>query len=167
MAAKGALAGQLVFRVTQNWGGESDVEEGVRHARDVVEEGGEDDPTALAWAGHALTFLGRDYGAGFAATERARLLAPSSGQVLFAGAWNRIYAGDWRTAVEWTERAIRLSPVDPSMFHFMTALGAAHFLGEQCEGSVLCCRRAINGRPTYLVAHRWLVAGLAQLGRVE
>lgn len=166
-AAKGALAGLAVIGWTQGWACPEEVEEAVRCAREVVEEGGEDDPTALAWAAHALTFLGRDYEGGLAASERALMLAPNSGAALFLGGWNRLYVGDWRTAVAWIERAMRLSPVDPAMFYFAATLGAAHFVGEEYEATVAWVRRAIRDRPNYLVAHRLLAASLAQLGRVE
>jgi adenylate cyclase len=126
-----------------------------------------DDPTALAWAAHALAFLGRDYEGGLAASNRAVRLAPNSGPVLYLGAWSRLYVGDWRTAVAWTERAIRLSPVDPGMSYFTAALGAAYFVGERYEEAVEWARRAIHDHPGYLVALRLLAVGLARLGRLE
>jgi TolB-like protein/DNA-binding winged helix-turn-helix (wHTH) protein len=167
-AAKGALAGQFVLRVTQGWAAEGEREEGVRHAREVVEgRGGAEDPSVLAWAAHALAFLGRDYEGGLAASNRAVRLAPNSGLVLYLGGWNRLYVGDWRTAVAWIERAVRLSPVDPGMSYFTAALGAAQFVGEQYEEALEWLRRAIHDHPGYLVAHRLLAAGLAQLDRLE
>jgi adenylate cyclase len=167
-AAKGALAGQFVLRVTQGWAAEGDAEEGVRYAREVVEgRGGAEDPSVLAWAGHALAFLGRDYEGGLAASNRAVRLAPNSGLVLYLGGWSHLYIGDWRTAVAWIERAIRLSPVDPSMSYFTAALGAAHFVGEQYEEAVEWLRHAIRDHSGYLVAHRLLAASLTQLGRLE
>jgi TolB-like protein len=166
-AAKGALAGQVVLRVTQGWAEEGDIEEAARLARELTEAGAVDDPTALAWAAHAITFLGRDYEGGLAASNRARRLAPNSGPVLYLGAWSHLYLGDWQTAVAWTERAMRLSPVDPGMAYFTAALGAAHFVGERYEEAAAWVRCAIHDHPGYLVAHRLLAASLAQLGRLE
>jgi hypothetical protein len=60
-AAKGNLAGLICVRVTQGWAEAGEAAEALRCAREVAEAGGEDDPTALAWAAHALTYLGRDY----------------------------------------------------------------------------------------------------------
>ena len=102
-----------------------------------------------------------------ASADRALRLAPNSGQVLFLGAWNQLYMDDGRTAVAQTERARRLSPVDPAMFLFTAAFGAAHFAGEQYEDAAACMRQAIRDRPGYLVAHRLLTASLARLGRPE
>jgi adenylate cyclase len=166
-AAKGGFAGQLVLRVTQGWAMATEVEEGVQFARDLVREGGADDPTALAWAAHALTFLGRDYEAGAAAADRAVVLAPNSGFCLYLGAWNRLYVGDWQTAVTWAERAMRLSPVDPGMAYFTTCLGAACFVGERYQEAAAWVRQAINQNRDYLVPYRLLATSLALLGRVE
>ena len=167
VAAKGALAGVVAFRFTQTWATQDEVDEAVRLAREVAESGGEDDPSALAWAGHALAFLARDRDAGVAATDRALALAPNSALVLFLGGWNRLYVDDWRTASAQMERAMRLSPVDPAKFYYAAALGAAHFVGEQYEEAVEWERRALRDRPTYLVAHRLLAASLVHLGDPE
>jgi len=166
-ATKAALAGLIVIRFAQRWAAEEDVAEAVRCAREVTEAGGAEDPTALAWAGFALARLAGDHQAGLAAADRALLLAPNSTLVLFYGGWTRIYAGDWQGAIERIERAMRLSPVDPLMFHFIGALGAAHFMGGQYEEAVDCARRAIRARPTYLAAHLGLAASLVRLGRME
>jgi adenylate cyclase len=139
----------------------------VRLAREVAESGGEDDPSALAWAGHALAFLARDRDAGLAAGDRALALAPNSALVLFLGGWNRLYVDDWRTASAQMERAMRLSPVDPAKFYYAAALGAARFVGERYEEAVEWERRALHDRPTYLVAHRLLAASLVHLGHPE
>ena len=167
VAAKGALAGVVAFRFTQNWATQDDIDEAVRCARDVVESGGEGDPSALAWSAHALAFLARDREAGVAAADRALALAPNSAIVLFLGGWNRLYVDDWRTASAQMERAMRLSPVDPAKFYYAAALGAAHFVGERYEEAAEWERRALRDRPTYLVAHRLLAASLVQLGRPE
>jgi TolB-like protein len=167
VAAKGAFAGHVVLRAAQGWAAPEEIREAVRCAREVVEGGGADDPTALAWAGHALAFLGKDYGTGLAAADRALLLAPNSGQILFVSAWTHVYVDDWQTAVARIERAMRLSPVDPATFLFVTALGAAHFVGRHYEIAVEWLRRAIGDRPGFLQAHRLLAASLALLDRLE
>lgn len=167
-AAKGALAGQVVLRVTQGWAGvpgSPEVAEALRCARDLAGKEWVEDPTALAWAGHALTFLGRDYQAGLATTDRAVRHAPNSGTVLFLSGWNHLYVEDWQTTIAQVERVMRLSPVDPSMFYFTATLGAACFVGEQYEACEDWQHRTLREHPGYLVAHRLLAASLARLGR--
>lgn len=166
-AAKGALAGQMVLRVTQGWAGPEEAAEALHAARELAAEEHVDDPTALAWAGHALTFLGREYETGLAASDRALRHAPNSGTALFLGGWNRLYVGDWRTAVAQIERAMRLSPIDPCMFYFTATLGAAYFVGEDYDATVTWERRTLHDHPTYLVAHRLLAASLAWLGATD
>jgi adenylate cyclase len=87
--------------------------------------------------------------------------------VLYLSGWNRLDVGDWETASARIERAMRLSPVDPGMFSFTTALATAQFVGERSEESVAWSRRAINQRPRYLVAQPLLAAGLVQAGRED
>ena len=165
-AAKGALAGATVIRVVQGWP-EPDIAQAIRYAHEVVEAGHVDDPTALAWSAHALTFLGRDYGAGVAAATRALRLAPNAAQVLSLSGWNRIYVGDWEIAVAQITRAVQLSPLDPVLFFYFTALSAAYFAGARYEDAVAWARRAVSERPTYLLAHRLLAANLALLGQLD
>jgi TolB-like protein len=163
-APKGTLAGLHTLRFTHGWASQSDVEEAIRLAREVVDGGGEDAPGALAWAGHGLAFFAKDYESGNAAVERALLLAPNSALVLRVAGWLRVYVGDAPTAVAHLERAMRLSPVDPAKFFAITVLGYAKFQLHRYAEAAELARRALAARPTFLPAHRILVASLAQLG---
>ncbi len=162
-AAKGTLAGLHTLRFTHGWADQGDVQEAIRLARDVVDGAGEDAPSALAWAGHALAFFARDYETGAAAVERALLLAPNSAVVLLLAGWSRLHAGDGAGAAAHLERAMRLSPVDPAKFYVITALGYANFLLRRYSEAADMARRALGDRPAFLPAHRLLVASLAQL----
>lgn len=166
-AAKGALAGLNTVRFAQAWTEEGDLVEAVRCAREVVEGGGEDDPSALAWAGHALAYLARDYDAGLAAADRALALAPNSALVLLTSGWLRAYVTESETAIPYIERAMRLSPVDPAMFYFSTALSLACFVGGRYAEAADWARRAVRERPGYLAGQRLLTTSLARLGRHE
>ena len=164
VAAKGVLAGLQTLRITQGWAEAGDREEAARCAREVVEGGGEDDPSALAWAGHALALFARDYQVGSAAVERALRLAPNSALVLLLGGWSRLHASDGPGAAERLEKAMRLSPLDPAMFLVTTALGFARYLSGQYAEAAAWGRRATADRPGFLPAHRLLLASLAQSG---
>jgi adenylate cyclase len=136
-------------------------------ARRLAERGTSDNPSALAWAGYALSFLGREYEAGLAAAERALALAPNSAQVLFLAGFCLVYAGEWRRAIVNLDRALRLSPMDPLISIFHVALGGAYFTGGQYEQAAACAAPAVHSRRDYLVARRLLAASLAWLGRIE
>lgn len=166
VAAKGTLAGLHIVRFTQGWAEPGDLEEALRFAHEVAEGDG-DDPGALAWAAHAITYLGRQYEAGLAASDRALLQAPNSAMVLMLSGWNSLYAGEWQAAIARLGRAMQLSPVDPGTFYFAAALGAAYFHGECYETAVTWSRRALRDRPAYLVAHRILASSLAHLDRTD
>ena len=168
-AAKGALAGQLVLRVTQGWAGEGDVEEGARCAREVVDAGGADDPTG-ARLGGARARLPRPGAtkAGWRPPTGPCGSRPNSGVALYLGAWSRLYVGDWRTAVAWDRARGAAQP-----------RGSEHVLLRRRPRGGLCSwasatrrrwsgrRRAAHDRPEYLVAHRLLAASLALLGRLD
>ena len=166
-AAKGALAELAVIRASQGWAEEGEGEEAVHLAREIAQAGGREDPSTLAAAGYALSYLGRDYAAGLAAGERAVLRAPNSASVLFLSGWTRIYAEEWQGAILQIGKAMRLSPIDPSTCYFFTALSGAHFVGQAYEEASTWARRAIRERPSLLSGHRLLTASLARLGRAE
>jgi TolB-like protein len=127
VAARGLVAGLHCIRFAQGWAEERDLAEGVRCAREVVGGDG-DDPTALAWAAHALAYLAQDYDAGLAAADRALALAPNAAHVLLANGLIRSYVADADTAIPSLERAMRLSPMDPAMPYITSGLSLACFV---------------------------------------
>lgn len=167
VAAKGALAGLHTIRFSQGWAEPGALAEAARLAREVAEHGGEDDPSALAWAAHALAYLARDYDAGLAAAERALALAPNSAQVLFVSGSIRVYVGDAETGIPRLERAVRLSPIDPARFYLTGALSLGSLVAKRHAEGVEWGRRAVRDRPTYLPGNRMLIANLALAGRLE
>jgi tetratricopeptide (TPR) repeat protein len=107
---------------------------------------------------------GNDAAASIRPTERPSGIDSSP---LRAVRWLRAYVGDAEPAIALVERAMRLSPVDPAMFYFTTAIGLAHFVAGRYADAAERATRAIHDRPTYLAAHRLLVTSLAQLGRLD
>ena len=87
--------------------------------------------------------------------------------MLLNAGWIRAYVGDSRAAVALLERAMRLSPVDPAMFLFATALGLAHYTGGRHEEAAEWAGRALRDRPAYLAARRLLATSLAELGLLD
>jgi tetratricopeptide (TPR) repeat protein len=91
-------------------------------------------------------------------------LAPNAALVLLLHNWNRLYAGDWRTALVEVERAMRLSPVDPAIFYFTIVMCGAQFVAGHHAEAADWARRTLRLRPGYLIAHRLLAASLVGLG---
>ena len=87
-----------------------------------------DDPTALAYAGHSVAYMGRMHQRGLHALDRALALNPHSLPALCSSGWVRIYANDAATAIGHFERAIRLNPLAPQHSYLLTGLGWAQLM---------------------------------------
>jgi len=73
---------------------------------------GRDDATALALGAFAVAMVEHDRVTAFEAFERAVALSPSSSLALFFGSVALAYGGEAERAIEWAERALRISPLD-------------------------------------------------------
>ena len=91
---------------------ESNRASATRHARAAVTHG-RDDAAALAMGAFAIGLAEHDRVAAGETFERALALSPSSALTLFLGAVMLAYAGEAERAIDWAERALRLSPRDP------------------------------------------------------
>jgi tetratricopeptide (TPR) repeat protein len=101
------------------------------------------------------------------AFERAITLSPSSAFTLFAGSASLAYAGEAERAIEWAERALRISPNDRLNYFAYHALALAHFLRARYTDAAGAARRSVNSNPGFSVSHSLLVAPLVRLGSLE
>lgn len=138
----------------------------IRHAHAAIAHG-LDDATALALGGFVISLIEHDRVLGFDALERALALSPSSSFTLSLGASALAYAGEAERAMEWTERALRISPFDQFNTLSYNALAVAHFLRGHYQESANAARRCLQLRPSLSVPHSLLAAALVQLGRLE
>ena len=77
------------------------------------------------------------------------------------------YRGESEEAIASVEKGIRLSPSDPRLFIWLTGLAAAHYqLGHYSE-AVEIGRRSWTLNRNHITSLTYVVAGLAQLGRIE
>jgi len=144
---------------------EADALKGTDFARRALEVAG-DDPGVLANVAYALAYLGEDIDAMMALTDRAVALNPS-----FARGWHlsgtlRLFAGQFDTAIEHNEAALRLSPrarVGASLL----VIGAAHFHSRRFEEAAPKLLLAIQGDPSYPLAQSYLAACYAHMGRLD
>jgi adenylate cyclase len=77
------------------------------------------------------------------------------------------YAGESEEAIAEANRAIRLSPRDPELFHFFLAIATAHFVAGRFDEAVEWSNRIIQEEPGVPAGHRLLAASYGQLGRTE
>ena len=138
----------------------------IRHARAAVANG-RDDASALALGGFVIAVIEHDRITAFDAFERALALSPSSSFTLCFGAVALAYAGESERALEWAQRALRISPFDRLNYAAYHALAAANFLRGRYEDAANAARRAVQSIPGMSVPYCHLAAALAKLGRLD
>ena len=72
-----------------------------------------------------------------------------------------------RAAIDWGERAMRLSPLDAMNCIPQGIIGLGNFLLGRDEEAVAAGRRAVEMNPGFSILHGWLAAPLARLGRLD
>jgi adenylate cyclase len=78
-----------------------------------------------------------------------------------------LYAGRPEEAIEQAEKGIRLSPTDPRLFIWLPALAGAHYQLRHYQEAVEAGRRSWSLNRNWPHGLRYVVAGLAQLGKIE
>jgi adenylate cyclase len=154
-------------RIVYNWTDDIDAasKAALSHAEKAAELSG-DDPLVLAVLGAVHTIL-RNYGTARIMLERAVALDPNA-----AWAWSRLgwvenYSDHPERAIEYFQRALRLSPLDPMNFNNYVGMGSAHEIAERYDEAVTLYRRGLQERPHALWILRNLVSSLVGAGRVE
>ena len=78
-----------------------------------------------------------------------------------------LYQGRLTEAIELAEKGIRLSPSDPRLFIWLPALAGAYYRLREYEKAVEIGRRSWTLNRDWPAGLRYVVAGLAELGRIE
>jgi adenylate cyclase len=145
---------------------EADKAAALEHARAALETGA-DDAETLAVAGFAIGLVAHDYETAMNAIEQALQINGTSVEALRLGAVILGHAGRGEQAVEYAQRALRLSPLDPSIVHSYNALGIAHCPAGNWEGVASACGKAIQVNPRFSLPLVLQAAALSMLGRIE
>ena len=138
----------------------------VRHAQVAITHG-QDDALALTLAGFSVGMEGHDRAAAFAAFEAAVAVSPSSALTYILGSVILAFAEESERAIDWAERGLRLSPLDPWRSSAFFSLSLAHFHRGHYEEAVATARKSVQSSPGFSIAHVALAAPLAKLGRLE
>ena len=136
----------------------------IRHAQAALAHG-HDDAVALTFAGFSLGMDAHDRAAALAAFEAALDLSPSSALTYILGGAVLSWAGEASRTIDWAERALRLSPLDPWKFIAYRGLALAHFLRANHDLAAEAARRAVQANPAFGSSYMLLAAPLAKLGR--
>src|SRR5258705_2786726 len=143
----------------------SEIAEVTRLAQRAVELG-KDDAIALAASGWAMALVVRDLEVGAALVDRALVLNSNSAEAWSFGGWVKNLLGVPEAAIERFARAMRLSPLDPSL-RTPSGTAHAHFFPGRYDQAVSWAAMALQDNPDYQPGLRIAAATNAMAGRPE
>jgi adenylate cyclase len=123
------------------------------------------DPNTLAWAAVISAFMVGDIESSIEMADRAVALNPNSFNAWNGRGWVYKIAGQPEEAVRSFERAIRISPVDPTLHLLFAGMGLAFTELGRFDEAIVAGKKAQRQNPSLLVAYRCLAAAFAHLGR--
>jgi len=162
------LAATLNRRKDWGWSTDpaADASRAIAYAKSALRLGRKD-PLVLAQSAIVLTAIGYEVELADSLLEEAIRLNPNGMLGWLGGGWAKLYLGHHRTAIDYFHRALRLSPLAPSIFFAHGGLAFAHFfLGDYQEG-LKCAGAASRHHPDYVGALRATMACHAMLGNID
>ena len=167
-SAHGMAAWCIFWRKVNGWMTDrtQEIAEGVRLARRAVALGN-DDAVALTRSGHALAHLTGDLDDGIALLDRALALNSNLAAAWFLGGFLRAWSGQSDDAIEFFERAMRLSPLDPEMYRMQAGMAVAHLFARRFDIASSWAGKAYRGLPSFLMVVAIIAASHALAGRSD
>ena len=158
-------------RAVQKWQGwikpqGSEYADGIRLAR-VAIASGIDDPDMLWMAGHTLAYLAADHDTARVAISRALALNVNSAHAWGAKGLVESYLGQADSAIDAFQRAARLSPLDPLLYHYKFGIALSHLGAGRYEPAMDWVSEALREQPHFSAGFRVKVALCGLLGRSE
>lgn len=138
----------------------------IKHAHIAISLGPDDAPS-LVYAAIAIGLVEHDRPLSLETFEAALAISPSAA---WAYSWGSLILGwgaEAEQAIEWGERGIRLSPLDPWITAALHGISMGHFLRGRYEEAASAAQRAIRSKPGFSVSHMFLAAALAKRGRTK
>jgi TolB-like protein/class 3 adenylate cyclase/Tfp pilus assembly protein PilF len=126
-----------------------------------------DDALVLCYAGCSLAYVVGELDEGAALIDRALLLNPNLVRAWNLSGWVQVWLGNPETAIEHLERAVRLSPLDSSMYAIQTAIAHAHFFAGRYDEASSWAAQALRQRQDFLSTWHIAAASSALAGRME
>ena len=145
---------------------EKDRAAAIRHAQ-IGMAHGQDDALALSLAGFAIGMDAHDRAGAFAALEAALAVSPSCAIAYILGSVILVFAGEAERAIDWGERGLRLSPLDPWRSSAFLAFAFSKFRCGQYEEAAADARKSVQSSPGFSIPYVALAASLARLQRFE
>lgn len=138
----------------------------IQHARTAIVHG-QDDALALTLAGFSMGMDGHDRLAAFTALEAALAISPSSALTYILGSVILAWGGEADRAIEWSERGMRLSPLDSWAFAAFDAQAMGYFQRGRYDEAAQAAYRSVQTNPAHSITYLQLAAALVKLGRLE
>jgi TolB-like protein/class 3 adenylate cyclase/tetratricopeptide (TPR) repeat protein len=138
----------------------------IRHAHAAIAYG-RDDAVALSLGGFGMGMIAHDREAARQAFEVAMTLSPSCALTYILGSVVMAMAGDADRAIEWGERALRLSPFDPMSYAPLYSISLGHFQRGEQHAAAEAAHKTFQANPYWTGAHLVLAATHAKLGRLD
>jgi adenylate cyclase len=162
------LAYRILHRRIYGWMQDEsrEVAEGVHFAHKAVQLE-PNDPVVLTDAAFALAHLNSDMATSIPWLDRSIALNPNSAYGFGLGAVIRLLAGQYETAQQHVDLALRLSPFDPMISAFYTARGASHLLRRQLPEAIVWLRRSVQENPNHGPTVLALASALAHAGQLD
>jgi len=99
--------------------------------------------------------------------EEAIRLDPNRMDGWMWGGWAKVSLGDHQTAIDYFQRALRLSPLDPRIFYAQAGLAYAYFFLGSYEKGLKCAATALHHHANFVPALRAAMACNALSGNIE
>ena len=145
---------------------EEDRQDAIRHAHAALAHG-RDDAMALTLGGFNIGMVEHDRATARDAFEAAIALSPSTAFTYMLGGVVLGLAGDAERAIEWGEKALRLSPLDPLSWNSWNAVYLGNFRLNRYQESANAIRKAIQWNPGFSIGYMFLAGVLERLGRID
>jgi pentatricopeptide repeat protein len=128
---------------------------------------GVNDALVLAIAGLQFDALKNDGEGGLALIERALTLNPNSHLVVSLAGQTHFQRSHFDQAIEFYQRALRLSPNSPHNYWPMASIARAHLCCGRFDEAVTWATRSLNTQIHWDFTYVTLIAGYAELGRMD
>lgn len=165
--AHAMVARCFTLRKANGWMGDvlKETAETAKEAR-LAAELGRDDAAVLSRVGYALARVVFEPEEGADLIERALMLNPHLSSAWQFGGLLKAFGGEHETAIEHLAQAMRLSPLDPSLYSMQSATALAHFVAGRYDEAIFWAEKAARGNPNFLPAIRIIATSAGNSGQL-
>jgi adenylate cyclase len=165
-AAQAAAAWCYEMRYLRGGLHEADKVAALAHAHAAIEAGA-DDATTLATAGFVIGLVAHDYKTAMEVIDRALTLTGASATALWMGAIVLAHAGYTAKAIDYAERALRLTPFGRESSFAYSALAMAHCALGDFAAAAAASAKAVQANQRFSLNHVLHAAALSHLERMD